>query len=86
MGEKRLEAPGHKGKQPRAGARPSLGTRGGEEEQEMHWWLSRRTLREFLGTLILFSFINGQDGFSVNGNDREREVQKGWGAALVTQW
>ena len=32
MGEKRLEAPGHKGKQPWAGVQPSLGTGGGAEE------------------------------------------------------
>ena len=41
--------------------------------------MSRRTSREVLGTLILFSFINGEGGFSVNGNDSEVEVQKGGG-------
>ena len=52
---------------------------GRREEQGMRWWLSRRTSREVPGTLNLFSFINGQGGFSVNGNDSEMQVQKGWG-------
>ena len=79
MGEKRPEAPGLQGEAAVGWGTALTWHRGGEEEQGMRWWLSRRTSREVLGTLILFSFINGQGGFSVNGNDSEMEVQKGGG-------
>ena len=79
VGEKRLEAPGVQGEAAVGWGTALTWHGGGEEEQGMRWWLSRRTSREVPETLILFSFINGQGGFSVNGNDSEMQVQKGWG-------
>lgn len=51
----------------------SLAREGGMEKKTRRYaeWLPGRTLKVFLEGSILFHFINGQDGFSVNDNEME---------------